>query len=517
MRCHFYVKPHFAISMARENGTVRGKLSTNDVKQHMKKSNQNTSSSYNTLARVVCILTGFLIFTTMLSGVIITSSTTYADTTVSSNASVIVNASCTITTGGGEYSETIDPGTSKTITGNGINVSCNDSGGYALYAIGFSGDSYDAPNNNRMLGPNSLYIPTANSGSNSYWAMKATGSSSTSNVPTIDNSYSDFQNIPATYTKISHYNSSTTGTTTNSVTTPTYKINIASTQSAGSYTGKVKYTMVHPNNVETGATTNMQNWNGCSNLAIGSETFLKDIRDNKYYRIARLNDGKCWMTENLNIAGGTALSATDTDVTSDYISSFTSSNNLTKSNNTLVLPASSTTGFDRDNYSYVFNSGNTSTDCSAPGCYSYYSWDAATLGSGRSITTDDTDAPHSICPKGWHLPNTRSGTNSTADFRQLIIALGGSAEIQFYDDNTIPTGATMFEALSNSYLSFLRAGFYRDSVFLYSGIYGLYASSTSFSDTGVRYFAFDSRNVAPSHEDGSWDRRDGFPVRCIVD
>ncbi|MBR2766596.1 hypothetical protein IKD67_00695, partial [Candidatus Saccharibacteria bacterium] len=71
-----------------------------------------------------------------------------ADTTVTSNASVNVNASCTITTGGDDITDTIDPGTYEEYTGTGINVSCNDPGGYALYAIGFSGDSYDAPNNN---------------------------------------------------------------------------------------------------------------------------------------------------------------------------------------------------------------------------------------------------------------------------------------------------------------------------------------------------------------------------------
>ena len=34
------------------------------------------------------------------------------------------------------------PGGIEEIVSDGINVSCNDAGGYALYAIGYSGDSY---------------------------------------------------------------------------------------------------------------------------------------------------------------------------------------------------------------------------------------------------------------------------------------------------------------------------------------------------------------------------------------
>lgn len=365
-----------------------------------------------------------------------------------------------------------------------------------------------------MLGPNSLYIPTANSGSNSYWAMKVAGSSTTSNIPTIDNSYSNFQIIPATYTKISHYNSSTTGTTTNSVTTPTYKINIASTQSAGSYTGKVKYTMVHPHGTTPPSTKlYMQD----ATMADCGET-MYDKRESgteTAYTTALIGS-QCWMTTNLNLAGGTALSADDTDVTSDYISSFTTSNNLTKTGNTIVLPASSTSsGFDTDNYSYVANSGNTSSNCSnAPGCYSYYSWDAATLGSGRSISTDNTNAEQSICPKGWHLPTTYNGTDSSTDFRALMIALGGSSSAQDYNSSNRPTGATMYSSLTASPNSFLPAGAYSTGSFGDGGLGGAYWSATSYSSSSsARVLYFDSSRVYSALNFG---RGLGFSVRCVL-
>jgi uncharacterized protein (TIGR02145 family) len=181
------------------------------------------------------------------------------------------------------------------------------------------------------------------------------------------------------------------------------------------------------------------------------------------------------------------------------------------------MPASSTTGFDTDNYAYVYNSGKTPTsdsDCTTPGCYSYYSWDTATVGSGRSITANNTDAPYSICPKGWHLPNTRTGTDNTSDFRKLMIALGGSAEVQTYNDSTEPTGATMSTTLQASPNNFLLAGRYDDGSFYGGGRGGLYWSSTSYSSTGyARRLSFGASYV---YSADSSTRYVGFSVRCAL-
>lgn len=460
------------------------------------------------------IIPGLLLSITLFSGLALTNSFTYAENDKTSNVAVIVNATCSITTGGGTYSKTISPGTSEEITGSGINVTCNDSSGYALYAVGFSGDSYATPDNTKMLAlTGTNYIPTGTSGSDSYWAMKATGSSTTGNTPTIDNSYSSYQNVPSTYTKVSHYASSTIGATTNSVTTPTYKVFVSTTQAPSTYIGKVKYTLVHPHDIDTNVY--MQNWNGCSSLAMGSQTFLMDSRDNKIYNVVKYYDGKCWMTTNLDLAGGTALSSTDTDFDSSY--TLPTTNGWTVSGDKLVMPASSTSGFDTANYAYVYNSGKTPTsdsDCTNPGCYSYYSWDTATVGSGRNISTDNTDAPYSICPKGWHLPNTRAGTNDTTDFRKLTVVLGGTAEIDDYNSTTSPTGATIFGGLSNNPLYFLRAGRYNSGSFYDGGIVGLYWASTSANSMSAHRLNLTSGYVAPA---GGISRQRGFAIRCLTE
>lgn len=272
--------------------------------------------------------------------------------------------------------------------------------------------------------------------------------------------------------------------------------------------------------------------NAVDDSLIPSKLQLIDERDNKLYWVAKLADGNCWMTQNLDLAGGTVLSADDTDVDSSYISSFTTSNNLTKTNDTLVLPASAVKNSDNNNltdssqfsinnYAYVYNSGNT-TGCGASGqnipCYSYYSWDVATLGSGRSISTDNTDAPYSICPKGWKLPSTYNGSGTAAeatDFRALMIALGGSNSIQTYDSSTSPTGAAMYNAIkAGTAPNFLLAGYYNSGSFYYGGSYGFYWPSTSSSSSSnARLLTFNSSDVDSASGDS---RRYGLSVRCLL-
>ncbi|MBQ3470441.1 hypothetical protein IJH23_01880, partial [Candidatus Saccharibacteria bacterium] len=260
--------------------------------------------------------------------------------------------------------------------------------------------------------------------------------------------------------------------------------------------------------------TTMQEVTSCpETIPLETVYTLTDPRDSQTYKVARLADGNCWMVENLNLAGGTALSADDTDVTSAYISGFSTSNNLTKTGDTIVLPASSTSGFNTANYSYVYNSGNKTSNCASPGCYSYYSWDAATLGSGRSISTENTDAEQSICPKGWRLPTSGATSNEgwkRGDFYALATAYGANLESNYYESS-----ATFYNnAGPGTTPGFLLAGLYSNGSFGNGGSYGRYWSSTSFSGTSsARDLYFDSSSVNSAR--GS-SRRYGFSVRCLL-
>ena len=179
-----------------------------------------------------------LFIVTLLFGTVLVSESAFT-ISASVSASVKVAASCTLTTsGGGNYSATVPNGTSAEISGSTLSVSCNDAGGFALYAVGYSNDTVG---NNNMIGSN-VNIATNTSGNDSYWAMKI--NPTTGNTPTIENSFNNYHIVPDSHTKIASYASST-GSGSLSV-DATYKANISSTQLAGNYLGKVKYTLIHP-------------------------------------------------------------------------------------------------------------------------------------------------------------------------------------------------------------------------------------------------------------------------------
>ena len=518
---------------------------------------------------------------------------TYADTTVTSDVSVTVSSSCTFTAGGGTYSESVVGGNTATITANPITTNCNDPSGYAIYAIGYSGDSYSATTHTDMISSlgSSYNIKTDGTGTyGSSWKMKLTNPSNA----TISGSFgSSYQNIPSTFTQVATYaNNTTSGSIT-----PSYQVAVSSSQPAGTYTGKVKYVLVHPNTTVAGTytiaynsnggsgtmssstglynfeeqtlptstftaptgyqfagwcTTNTAGYYACdgtsyadgatiptsaatasgtlnlyaywqevktianatymqdveecpSTLTTGQVYSLKDSRDEQSYNVAKLADGKCWMITNLNLAGGTVLSSDKSDV---------------PSTNYYTLPASSTSGFLDNAVAYVYNSGNATSTCTGSGCYSYYSWLAATAGgknsSGSSVTTNGYNAAYSICPKGWRLPtsttsNANATTNNnwkTGDWYTLATAYGANLE-----SNYIQYAATFYNnAGPGTTPNFLLAGYYYNGSFYGGGPNGNYWSSTAYSSTLAYRLRFDSEVVSSADGNNRWL---GHSVRCV--
>ncbi|MBR3172859.1 InlB B-repeat-containing protein, partial [Candidatus Saccharibacteria bacterium] len=243
---------------------------------------------------------------------------------------------------------------------------------------------------------------------------------------------------------------------------------------------------------------------------IGSTGTMKDKRDDKQYTVAKLNDGKLWMTTNLNIAGGTALTYDKTDFPSSY--SIPTDNNWQSGGK---LPASSTSGFNTDNYAYVYNSGQTNCN-GTDACYSYYSWEAATLGSGRTITTLNDNAPYSICPKNWHLPTTYSGTDSSTDFKALTIAYGGNASYQSYTSSTNPTAGTLINNIGASIPNFGFTGDIEWNTFQPSTTGRYWSSSTYSNNTYSLALTFYQGSPIDQYKPGTTNpRRRGTAIRCV--
>ncbi|MBR3137794.1 InlB B-repeat-containing protein [Candidatus Saccharibacteria bacterium] len=189
-----------------------------------------------------------LIGITFFAGIVLASSSSHAASSVTANASVIIPDACTMTgTLDEAHTATIPNGTIRPAIGKTtFNVVCNDPNGFAIYAVGYSNQEYG---NTKLLATvGGTLAPTydistgATTTGNSQWAMMLTPV--TTNV-TAQNGYGSYSVIPTTYTKIAQFPNSTT--VSGAEAEVTYRAYIAGNQPAGTYNGKVKYTMVHPN------------------------------------------------------------------------------------------------------------------------------------------------------------------------------------------------------------------------------------------------------------------------------
>ena len=283
---------------------------------------------------------GGLVSSTLVSGLILSSSAATAETYTKS-ALIRVQAACTmdgtVTTA---HSATIAGGTYREGIGESIvSVACNDAGGFGVYAIGFTDDT-DGKN---VLAHGtedvSIATGTATSGNTSNWAMKLEAYENGNNTPTIENGYGSYKAVPDDYTLVASYPNATSATD-DVIFRTYYSAYIAMTQRAGTYTGKVKYVMVHPatgpapekecldfecagaNEPDYPGPSGSQRYRAMQSIAticpkiktpdFGSMTFptttLIDLRDNKLYSVAKLPDGHCWMLDDL------ALDLTDSSI-----------------------------------------------------------------------------------------------------------------------------------------------------------------------------------------------------------
>ena len=198
------------------------------------------------------LVTGMLVSATIVAGAILCSVNVSADDTATDNVSVSVPEACTIYgTGMNSHNASIPNGTYQADIGTTtLKAFCNDSSGFAIYAIGFSNEEYGNTNLTGAGAGQTIATGTATSGNTSNWAMKLATDSTATFPLTIDNSFGSYSAVPTSYTKVAHRDSGTdTGSSaTGASLTSTYAAYISKTQSADTYNGKVKYTLIHPAN-----------------------------------------------------------------------------------------------------------------------------------------------------------------------------------------------------------------------------------------------------------------------------
>ena len=271
----------------------------------------------------------------------------------------------------------------------------------------------------------------------------------------------------------------------------------------------------------------------CANAAENETARLIDERDGKLYWVAKLADGNCWMTQNLDLdlQSGTALTPDTSDVSSNWNpgrTTFTSASRRVSTSNQYEYIVQS---WDLGNavMKNPLDAGQNSGSCSTrtnlydSACSSYwanvsgpewtamdtvdtdsnpidetnhtydahylagnyYSWQAATAGTG-SNTADGNAATSSICPRGWKLPqlNDLTGTsfnNVDGSFNKLLTSYGLTV-LPWEPWGNDPVETAYFVAP----LYLVRAGYlYWDGSTLdTAGRYGSYSTATA--DVSIR-------------------------------
>ena len=278
----------------------------------------------------------------------------------------------------------------------------------------------------------------------------------------------------------------------------------------------------------------------CATANEGDTKQLTDTRDGKKYWVTKLADGNCWMTQNLDFdIPASGLTSADSDInnesgvwnaSSDYPPHSTEQPGTITSANTNTGTYSWDLGMyvksDPDGYSdYCGGSsikGLADASCASAGWTdvssmtpmadgttnevistdnntynahylvgNLYQWNAATAGTGKTITSQE--ATDSICPKGWKLPT--SNNSNSGSFGGLVGSLNSTTITQapYYFN---PSGYVYSGSLWNA------------------GNEGDYWSSTAYSNTSRAYYLyFSSGSVYPSRY---YYRYYGQSVRCLA-
>ena len=284
---------------------------------------------------------------------------------------------------------------------------------------------------------------------------------------------------------------------------------------------------------------------------------LVDTRDNKLYWVAKLADGHCWMTQNLDfdIEANTILNSNTTDLNVAYDSStgqyaeyndgYTESNGIiswTPQNTTKHSATGAGTNWTNSyNVAYSLDPGewywdgdDSTTACdfltdatcsdesidhfsrspySGNGTHgsvgNYYNWSAAIASDGSSSLSSSTynnitlNPQNSICPKGWRLPTISNvpytTVNSTSEFGRLN---------QLYNG-----GGSTDPKLISAPLWFVRSGYVNNGSLYGPGSGAYYWSSTVVSSIRAYSLYFAATGVNPANRNF---RYYGWSVRCVA-
>ena len=482
------------------------------------------------------------------------------------NLSFSISSSCTLSSVvNGDHSAELINGTYKDNIGKStITTLCNDGNGYSIYANGYSND--EEGNNNLINTTNSNFSITsglATSGTTSNWAMSLNNvvNDTSPTPPVIAEDYDGIYGlVPTEWTKVASLSSSATDMNQGSSFTTTYAVYTSSSQTTGTYNGKVKYMLVHPSYKP--AVYFMQDvaqWKNTLGMEESAQAI--DKRDGKSYWVTKLKDGNIWMTQNLDLCigctGTAALTSENTDISTTASGSgiytdgynmdngvwtWTPNNGANTSgvinyyNNTVsgwsnsdITPRSAEGG---DTYLYTSNSiandvkytsiadcttdGRTETECKHYHTGNYYNWTAAIASNNSSSASTQYDiAGNSICPKGWRLPIATNSEGTIYEFGDLLYNQNVTQTRKSnLSDGSILYTTNGFYNIRKSPMWLVRSGDIYISTLYSATQYGFYWSSVVYSNTNAYYLYFGNNNTWPiNHGDF---KSSGRSIRCLA-
>ena len=308
--------------------------------------------------------------------------------------------------------------------------------------------------------------------------------------------------------------------------------------------GKQKVHATDPLTGESGEFYKMQDMSSaiCNATNItgeASQMEAVDIRDNKLYWITKMADGKCWMTENLDLdlisdpqaTGYVALTSENTNLTlygskgydntvvSDESNGYSCSNDSPTCEGGIItwlperdtIPPSdlnSTTWKNDKNNPYSYDSGSSSSAHNSYG--TYYNW-TASIASNNSSSYTGGVAANSICPKGWRLPNTAS-MEGGYEFSKLLYAYNISKD----NKNTDGYASNRYSEILSAPLYFIRSGRVASGSLYGINDTGFYVSNAILDSNRIYTIRFYSTaNILNIKYSDS--KEYGYTLRCLAE
>ena len=417
-----------------------------------------------------------------------------------------------------------------------LSVSTNNETGYSLYLSTANGESTLAslnPSVMNTIGAVSGTVEESDFGDNT-WGYNLSEGTPSGNLT--------YQAVPRDSTVQRGFGSE--GPTASDTYTLTFGTKVNTSLPSGTYSNQVVVSVVaNPGYIVdyfNGISTMQEMTTEVCETAAANETArLRDTRDNKLYWVAKLKDGNCWMTQNLDLdlSTDTALTPDDSDVSADWTPAMSTQTTLTsgdfsdsngvRSFDSGMYVNNSLTSWTNCNYTSGTCSNWTKVEDETDGTKmvamseprddgiiidgntydahylagNYYQWNAATAGTGESATLGGTNVTDSICPKGWKLPT--SNNSNFGSFGGLTTAYG------------IGSNSDGANSLRKSPSYFIPAGHVLSGSLLYAGDYGFYWSSTAYSSNSLAYYlSFSQSGVFPSGT--GYTGSLGFSVRCLA-